>query len=36
MKITPAQKIRKYFDTQYWKNLKITNKNGKYKSTQRI
>ena len=36
MKITSAQKIRRYFDTPYWKNLKMKNKNGEYKSTQRI
>ena len=36
MKITSAQKIRKYFDTPYWKNLNMKNKNGEYKPTQRI
>ena len=35
-KRTPEQKIRKYFDTPYWKALKIKNKNGKYKPAQRI
>ena len=36
MKITPAQKIRQYFDTLHWKNLKIKNKYGEYKPAQRI
>ena len=36
MKITAGQKIRKYFDTPYWKNLKINNKYGEYKPAQRI
>ena len=36
MKITAAQKIRKYFDTPYWKKLKMINKNGEYKPAQRI
>ena len=36
MKITPAQKIRKYFDTPYWKKLKMDNKHGEYKPAQRI
>ena len=36
MKITAEQKIRKYFDTPYWKNLKMNNKNGEYKPAQRI
>ena len=36
MKITPAQKIRQYFDTPYWKDLKIKNKYGEYKPAQRI
>ena len=36
MKITPAQKIREYFDTLYWKRLKMKNKHGKYKPAQRI
>ena len=36
MKTTPAQKIRQYFDTLHWKNLKIKNKYGEYKPAQRI
>ena len=36
MKITPAQKIRNYFDTPRWSDFKIKNKNGEYKPTQRI
>jgi len=36
MKITPAQKIRQYFNTPHWENIKIYNKNGEYKPAQRI
>ena len=36
MKITPAQKIRQYFDTPCWEKIKIYNKNGEYKPAQRI
>jgi hypothetical protein len=36
MKLTPAQKIRRYFNTSYWKKLKMDNKHGEYKPTQRI
>ena len=34
--MTAAQKIRKYFDTPYWKKLKMINKHGEYKPAQRI
>ena len=36
MKITPAQKIRNYFDTPRWNNFKMKNKYGEYKPAQRI
>ena len=36
MRVTPAQKIRQYFDTPRWEKIKIYNKNGEYKPAQRI
>ena len=36
MRVTPAQKIRNYFDTPRWNNFKIKNKYGEYKPAQRI
>ncbi len=35
MKLTPAQKIRNYFNTPYWKKFKMKNKDGEYKHTER-
>jgi len=36
MKRTPAQKIRDYFNNEYWKKVLESNRNGKYKQPKRI